>query len=58
LLDGVKVGPGAIVRNAILDKNVEVAEGAQIGVDLEADRRRFTVSKNGIVVVGKGKRVE
>jgi glucose-1-phosphate adenylyltransferase len=57
LLDGVKVGPGAIVRNTILDKNVEVAEGAQIGVDLEGDRSRFTVSKNGIVVVGKGKRV-
>lgn len=57
LLDGVKVGPRAVVRNTILDKNVEVAEGAQIGVDLEGDRGRYTVSKNGIVVVGKGKRV-
>lgn len=58
LLDGVKVAPGATVINAILDKNVEIGEGAKIGVDLAADRQRFTVSKNGIVVIGKGKRVE
>jgi glucose-1-phosphate adenylyltransferase len=58
LLHGVDVGRGAIVRNAILDKNVQIAEGAQIGVDLEADRERFVVSDGGIVVIGKGERVE
>ena len=57
LLDGVKIGPGATVRNAILDRNVEVGDGAQIGVNLDADRERYTVSKNGIVVVGKNGRV-
>ncbi len=57
LLDGVRIGRGATVRNAILDKNVVVAEGAAIGVDPEADRARFTVSPNGIVVVGKNGRV-
>jgi glucose-1-phosphate adenylyltransferase len=46
-----------VVRNAILDKGVEVADGATVGVDLEADRARFAVSRNGIVVVGKNKRV-
>jgi glucose-1-phosphate adenylyltransferase len=58
LLHGVDVGRGAIVRNAILDKNVQIAEGAEIGVDLEADRERFVVSDGGIVVIGKNERVE
>jgi len=57
LLDGVQVGRGAVVRNAILDKNVVVADGARLGVDLQADRARFTVSPNGIVVVAKNQQV-
>jgi glucose-1-phosphate adenylyltransferase len=58
LLPGARVGKGAVVRRAILDKNVSVLDGAQIGVDLAGDRQRFTVSPGGIVVLGKGERVE
>jgi glucose-1-phosphate adenylyltransferase len=58
LLPGVRIGKGAVVRRAILDKNVTVADGAQIGVDPAADRERYTVSAGGVVVLGKGERVE
>jgi glucose-1-phosphate adenylyltransferase len=58
LMHHVEVGRKAIVRNAIIDKNVRIAPGAQIGVDAAADRERFEVSANGIVVIGKGQVVE
>ncbi|MFC3501703.1 glucose-1-phosphate adenylyltransferase [Micromonospora krabiensis] len=58
LMEGVEIGRHAVIRRAILDKNVFVPEGAEIGVDLEKDRQRYTVSDNGIVVIGKGQRVE
>ena len=57
LMHDVDVGRGATVRNAILDKNVRVHDGAQIGIDLDADRARFAVSEGGVVVVGKGQEV-
>jgi glucose-1-phosphate adenylyltransferase len=58
LMEGVDIGRHAVVRNAILDKNVLVPERAEIGVDLEKDRARYMVTPNGVVVLGKGQRVE
>ena len=58
LFPGVDVARSAVVHRAILDKDVRVLEGAQIGVDLDADRERFAVSAGGVVVVGKGAVVE
>jgi glucose-1-phosphate adenylyltransferase len=57
LMDCVVVHSGAVVRRAIIDKNVEIAAGAALGVDVDADRTRFTVSDRGVVVVGKGEKV-
>jgi glucose-1-phosphate adenylyltransferase len=56
ILPGARIGRGAVVRGAILDKNVEIPDGALVGVDLAADRARYTVSQGGVVVLGKGVR--
>jgi glucose-1-phosphate adenylyltransferase len=58
ILDGVKIGPGAHISNAIIDKFVVVPDGCTIGLDAEADRAAgFTVTEDGITVLGKGHRV-
>ena len=51
LMPGVRVGRHARVRRAIIDRDVLIPRGALIGFDPEEDRRRHTVSENGIVVV-------
>ena len=55
VLHNTRIGRHAVVRDAILDKNVAVQAGATVGVDKEHDRARgFVVSSGGITVVGKG----
>ena len=54
LFDGVEVGRHARIKRAIVDKGVQVPQGATIGYDEAEDRRRFTVSEHGVVVVPKG----
>ncbi len=55
LLDKVNVGAGAVVRRAIIDKNVRIPAGVRIGVDADLDRRRgFAVTNSGLTIVSKG----
>jgi glucose-1-phosphate adenylyltransferase len=51
LMPGVRVGRHARLRHAIVDRDVLIPRGALIGYDLEEDRRRHTVSDDGVVVV-------
>jgi len=53
LMNGVRVGAGAVVQNAILDKNVIIPPGAKIGVDPEADRARGFIVEDDLTVLGK-----
>jgi glucose-1-phosphate adenylyltransferase len=53
ILNRVQVGRGAVVRNAIIDKNVVIPDGFHVGVDRDADSKRFHVSAGGITVIGK-----
>jgi glucose-1-phosphate adenylyltransferase len=54
VMPGARIGRNAVVRRAIIDKNVVIPDGAQVGVDLESDRVHYTVSPGGVVCLGKG----
>lgn len=53
IFDNCNIGRHARIRRAIIDKNVVVPEGAEVGFDVESDKKRFTVSETGIVVIPK-----
>jgi glucose-1-phosphate adenylyltransferase len=55
IMHNTQISRRAVVRNAILDKNVVVPDGVSVGVDKDRDRARgFVVSAGGVTVVGKG----
>ncbi|MGK2945854.1 MAG: glucose-1-phosphate adenylyltransferase [Desulfuromonadales bacterium] len=52
LFENVTVGRHVKIRKTIIDKNVVIVDGSEIGYDLEADLRKgYTVTESGIVVV-------
>lgn len=57
LLEGVDVGRSTKIRRTIIDKEVQIPPGMEIGYHLEEDAKRFTVTPSGIVVVPKGIRL-
>ena len=58
IMDNSVIGANAVIQDAIIDKDVVVPEGAQVGVDKDHDRARgFVVSAGGVTVVGKSQEV-
>jgi len=54
VLRGAKIGKHCKLKRVIVDKWNQVPDGTVIGYDLEGDRKKFTVSQTGIVVVEHG----
>jgi glucose-1-phosphate adenylyltransferase len=58
LFNNVNIGRHARIRRCIIDKNVNIPEGMEIGFDPDIDKKRFTVTESGLVVIPKGYQFE
>ncbi len=54
ILDDTVVGRNCRIRKAIIDKYNSIPQGTEIGHNPQEDRKRFTVTPRGIVVIPKG----
>ena len=58
LFEGVTIGRHTKLKKCIVDKDVEVPQGLQVGIDKAADvARGFMVTDTGVTVVPKGFRI-
>ncbi len=51
IFNHVNVGRHSRIRKAIIDRHVSLPEGTVIGYDAEADRKKYQVTDEGVVVV-------
>jgi glucose-1-phosphate adenylyltransferase len=51
LLPEVTVNRNAVIKKAIVDRGCILPEGFTVGVDPDADRRRFHVTPRGVTLV-------
>jgi glucose-1-phosphate adenylyltransferase len=58
LFENVVIGRHVKIRRAIIDKDVEIPSGTEIGYNLEEDRRRWFVNEGGIVVIPKRAKID
>jgi glucose-1-phosphate adenylyltransferase len=54
VLDNVTIGRNCSIQNAIIDKDVVIPDGTEIGCDLKRDAHSFTVTESGVVVIARG----
>jgi glucose-1-phosphate adenylyltransferase len=58
LMDGVDVGRYARVTKAIVDKGVRIPANFVVGEDAAEDKKRFSVTPNGVVVIAREARLD
>ena len=55
IMENVEIGARARIRRAIIDKGVVIPPDTIIGYDAEEDRKRFTLTDEGVVVITQPK---
>jgi len=58
ILENVEIGRYCRIQRAIIDKDVKVPPKTVIGYDREDDKKRFSVTESGVVVVSKEMRLD
>ncbi len=53
LMEGVEIGRYSRIRKSIIDKGIKIPPKTLIGYNLDQDRKLYTVTNSGIVVVPK-----
>ena len=51
VLPSVDIGRGTVIRRAVIDRRCQIPDGMHIGVDDEADRKRYHLTERGIRLV-------
>jgi glucose-1-phosphate adenylyltransferase len=57
ILDGTIIGSKARLRRVIADRFNVIPPGTEIGLEMVADRKRYHVTKSGLVVLPRGRSV-
>lgn len=55
IMDYTRIGRGARLKHAIIDRHNLIEHGSRIGLDPEEDQRNWIVTPSGIVVVPRGR---
>ncbi|MCX7240006.1 MAG: glucose-1-phosphate adenylyltransferase [Burkholderiales bacterium] len=53
VLPGVQIGRNCILKKCIIDKSCVIADGTQVGVNPEEDRKRFRVTPSGLTLISR-----
>jgi glucose-1-phosphate adenylyltransferase len=51
ILPDVEVARGVVLKRAVIEKGCRLPAGLQVGVDPEADRKRFSITPGGVTLV-------